>query len=98
MERVFKKGLEKLFGKLAEAELIEPLGELLVKLASFLDVDSRPEFKVKLMPVSATDFSTGKKERWTCIGFRTVEPDEHELLRKQIKKELEEERNNHDQS
>lgn len=92
MAAIFEKGVKTLFGKLADAELIEPLGDLLVNLTRFLDVDSVPEFKIKLMPVKATDFNTGKQERWTCIGFRIVEPDEHELLRKQIEKELKEQK------
>lgn len=92
MAGVFKKGMEKLLGKIADAELIEPLGNVLVELLSVLDIDQRTEIKIKLIPVRTRDFSTNKQERWTCIGFRKVEPDEYDLLKKQIETELKKEK------
>lgn len=92
MSKVAQKGLEKLLGKFVDAEVIEPLGDLLVKLVSIVDVDQRTEVKIKVIPVQATDFNTGKKERFICLGFRIVEPDEHELLREQVKAEWKKEK------
>ena len=74
MPNVIQKAMEKFMGKIVDAELIEPLGDVLINLLRILDVDSQPEIKLKVFYVRAKDQETYEKERYLCLGFRIVEP------------------------
>lgn len=70
-----QKAIEKFIGKVVDAQLIEPLGDVIVNLLSLLDVDSQPEIKFKVFYAKAKDHETQKKERWLCFAVRRIEPE-----------------------